>query len=122
PTVATGPPVTWAQMVGGEIMGWDYMREFVKQEPTIVADARLLVDWVAHGKYPIAVGTKVEVVLEFVKVGAPVAVIIVAGDGSYLNVGSGTVSLFKNAPHPNASKVYVNWLLITYCNQDGSEV
>ena len=28
-----------------------------------------------------------------------------------LTAGSGSVVLFKNAPHPNAARVFINWLL-----------
>ena len=32
-------------------------------------------------------------------------------EGVPLGVGFGTLSLLKNAPHPNAAKVFINWYL-----------
>jgi len=32
-------------------------------------------------------------------------------EGVPLGVGFGTLSLLKNAPHPNAAKVFINWFL-----------
>ena len=32
-------------------------------------------------------------------------------EGGYMTAGQGTLSVANRAPHPNATKVYVNWLL-----------
>jgi ABC-type Fe3+ transport system substrate-binding protein len=32
-------------------------------------------------------------------------------EGNYMTAGSGNLSIMKNYPHPNATKVFVNWLL-----------
>ena len=41
----------------------------------------------------------------------PVKPISTIKEGYYAASGSGNVVLLKNAPHPNATKVFVNWLL-----------
>jgi ABC-type Fe3+ transport system substrate-binding protein len=41
----------------------------------------------------------------------PVRPISTLKEGYYAASGSGNVVLLKNAPHPNATKVFVNWLL-----------
>jgi ABC-type glycerol-3-phosphate transport system substrate-binding protein len=38
-------------------------------------------------------------------------------EGTHANNGSGVVTVVKNPPHPNAAKVFVNWLL----SKDGQE-
>ena len=32
-------------------------------------------------------------------------------EGTHTSNGSGTITIVKNPPHPNATKVFVNWLL-----------
>jgi ABC-type Fe3+ transport system substrate-binding protein len=32
-------------------------------------------------------------------------------EGAHANNGSGVITVIKNPPHPNAAKIFVNWLL-----------
>ncbi len=80
---------------------------------TLSADQRQMVDWLGQGRYLIGLwigGTEMNA---GVKQGLPVAQ--VPGDqfkeGSPLSAGGGTVSLVDSAPHPNAARVLINWLL-----------
>lgn len=97
-------------MVGGFIMGWDYMRELAKQEPVIVRDTRLGVDWLARGKHAIGWAARSESMIEFQNAGAPVKYVSMK-EGTYgTEAGTAFVKL-KNAPHRAAAAVFVNWLL-----------
>lgn len=100
-------------------VGWDYVKELAKAEPMIIRDQRQQMDWLSHGKISILIAPKTETFGEFLKAGAPVA-IVQPSEGSSINVGSGAIALFKsqNAPHPNAAKVFLNWLL----SKQGQEV
>ncbi len=109
PTVAGAGLKTFAVM-GWEIMNMDYWRDFAKQEPVIVRDQRLLVEWVAHGKYPIAFAPRAPEVNEFKTAGAPIE-LITPEEGGFLTTGSGGVSIINRPAHPNASKVFLNWFL-----------
>lgn len=109
PTV-DGSGNKWFSVVGESITGWDYMRKFAKQEPIIVRNERLQVEWLAQGKYPIAIKPIKAVVQEFQQIGAPLQLINMA-EGEYLSSGKGILTLIKGAPHPNAAKVFINWLL-----------
>lgn len=40
-------------VVGSRIMGWDYWDKILKQYPALVTDQRLLVEWVARGRYTV---------------------------------------------------------------------
>lgn len=91
-------------------MGWDFARELVKQEPMITRDLRLQMDWLAHGKYPIAIAPDTIVMTEFREVGAPVAY-LTPQEGSYLSSGYGNLGLVNRAPHPSAARLFINWLL-----------
>jgi len=87
-----------------------YLRELAKQEPAITRDKRLLVEWVARGKYPLGVAVDFESVSDFLKAGAPVDVVYVA-EGGKLSVGAGGLAVLDKPAHPNAAKLFVNWLL-----------
>ena len=82
----------------------------MKQEPAILNDDRLAVEWVARGKSSIGLALRSNEIHAFMKAGSPI-VVINPKEGGYLSVSHGTISLFKNAPHPNASIVYLNYLL-----------
>lgn len=93
------------------IYGPDFWRDFVKQEPMIIRDSRLVVEWVARGKYAIGLATKTEEVDMFMQMGAPLKRLVQSGDGATLASGDGGLVLINQAPHPNAAKLYINWLL-----------
>lgn len=97
-------------MVGGKIMDVEFMRQLVKQEPLVIKDQRLQVEWIARGKYPIAIGAKTDVAVEFIKMAAPVKRMTPV-EGTDLTGGSGLICLINRAPHPNATKVFINWYL-----------
>ena len=56
--------------------------------------------------------------LPFAKAGLPVKSFSTPRDEIYVSGGSGNVAIIKGAPHPNATKVFVNWFL----GQQGQEV
>lgn len=109
PTVA-GIGLTFFRIVGGEIMGYDYMKELVKQEPLILRDQRLQVEWVAQGKYAIAVAPTQALITSFINIGAPLAYVLPA-EGGWVAAGSGNIALVNRAPHPNAARLALNWVL-----------
>lgn len=91
-------------------MGLDFMRELAKQEPMIITDQRIQIEWLAHGKYPLLIGPKSDTFAEFYKAGAPIRVID-PKEGGILTSGSGNVSLLSKAAHPFAARLFTNWLL-----------
>lgn len=90
--------------------GLDFMRALAKQEPVIITDQRIQLEWLAHGKYPLLIGPKSDTFAEFYKAGAPIRVID-PKEGGILTSGSGNVSLLSKPAHPYAAKLFVNWLL-----------
>jgi len=93
-----------------EIMGTDYLRELAKQEPLITRDYRLIMEWVAKGKYPLTIGFNVGIMEDMRRMGAPVAN-VVPQEGTFFGAGIGAMGLLNRAPHPNAARVFINWLL-----------
>jgi iron(III) transport system substrate-binding protein len=100
--------------------GEDFVRKlFVEQKPAISRDERQLTDWLLHGTYPIVFGANDARVEEMRKEGLPLVSVHSLPDlPGTVTVGNGLVALFKDAPHPNAAKLFVNWL----ASREGLEV
>jgi ABC-type Fe3+ transport system substrate-binding protein len=56
--------------------------------------------------------------MPFIQAGLPVKPLPTPQEGTYTTGGSGHLTIIKNPPHPNATKVFVNWLL----TKEGQEV
>ncbi len=81
-----------------------------EQNLTLSRDPRLQVEWVARGKYPIALATWTDQLVSFLGNGAPIAQQKVE-EGGILTSSNGGVGIFNQPAHPNAALVFVNWLL-----------
>ena len=109
PTIQ-GAANSFVTLASAYLMGPDYIKQLIQQEPFVSRDERLLTEWVARGKYSVLIGTKPDPITEFMKAGAPLLPII-PKEGSMIEPGSGTISVVNKRPHPNATKVFINWLL-----------
>jgi iron(III) transport system substrate-binding protein len=100
--------------------GEDFVKKlFVDQQPAISRDERQLTDWLLRGTYPIVFGANDARVEEMRREGLPLVSIHGLPDlAGTVAVGNGLVALFKNAPHPNAAKLFINWL----ASREGLEV
>jgi ABC-type Fe3+ transport system substrate-binding protein len=56
-------------------------------------------------------GCRITPTYPFIKAGLPVKPLSAIKEGYYAATGSGNLAILRNLPHPNASKVFVNWLL-----------
>ncbi|MBI4331357.1 MAG: extracellular solute-binding protein [Chloroflexi bacterium] len=92
------------------VMGPDWWRKLVQQEPALTDNQRVAYEWVARGKYPIGILGSASVRQEFITAGAPMAKVI-PKEGSFLGGVANATSLMNRAPRPNAAKVFVNWYL-----------
>jgi ABC-type Fe3+ transport system substrate-binding protein len=90
--------------------------EFIKKffggmDVTYAREFRQMTDWLGQNKFAICVGCKDA---ERAKnQGLPVAGFdnSLWKEGGAFSSGGGSLSLLKNAPHPNAAKVFINWML-----------
>ncbi|HLB13239.1 MAG TPA: extracellular solute-binding protein [Dehalococcoidia bacterium] len=100
-------------------LGPDFIRALAAEKPAISRDWRQQIEWIATGKYAILVGGNTSVATPLMKEGLTVRIVDSRGlkEGGYVTSGGGTLALFNKAPHPNAAKVYINWLL----NKEGQE-
>src|SRR5262249_60614629 len=76
----------------------------------VTGDNRQQAEWVVRNRYPIGIGLRMDQVRSFEQQGLPVNV---KGLGSprKLSLGSGGIQLINGRPHPNATQLFVNWLL-----------
>lgn len=96
-------------------LGPGYLKRLITEGGlTLVRDERQQTDWLASGRYPIAITAKPAEVEEAKRQGLPVDVLdphATKKDGVGLESGGTMISLVNRAPHPNAAKVLINWFL-----------
>jgi iron(III) transport system substrate-binding protein len=99
------------------LAGKDWLRRWITEaKPAYSADSDVLVNWLIEGKYGIAMfasGANRDRLDDLRKKGAPVLRLVKSmKEGVEANPGSsGNITVLKNAPHPNALKLYINWFL-----------
>jgi len=101
-----------------EIKGEDYLRRLAGQKLVLSRDQRVLAEVLAKGKVAIVVGLTYYSYAPFVKAGLPIEPLPVPKEGVYVSGGSGHLAVLKNAAHPNATKLFVNWFL----SREGQDV
>jgi iron(III) transport system substrate-binding protein len=91
--------------------GADFIRKLYKdQNPTFVANPRQGAQFLAQGTYGVWVGCDFSQLEPFIKQGYPI-VAVEPSDGPGILTGEfGMINLFNKAPHPNAAKLFVNWI------------
>ncbi|MDP2718595.1 MAG: extracellular solute-binding protein [Dehalococcoidia bacterium] len=94
----------------GEAKAMEIFQQLKAQEPVITRDQRQLLEWVAKDKYPIGLGQSMSLFSEFKRAQAPVRTLNFS-EPRFISGGPGNLVIFDKAPHPNAAKLYANWLL-----------
>ncbi len=92
--------------------GEDFVRTLLsKQDVIITSDNRQEAEWLVRGKYPIGVGSVADEILYFEQQGVRSNVVLLDDAPRALSVGFGAIQILTSGPHPNATQLYVNWLL-----------
>ena len=94
-----------------KVKGEEYLGKLVQQEPLISQNLRQLAEALAKGRLAFTVGLSHYSYEPFLKARLPVKPVPKIKEGAHANNGSGVVAVVKNPPHPNAAKLFVNWLL-----------
>jgi ABC-type Fe3+ transport system substrate-binding protein len=84
----------------------------------LLRDQRQLGDSLSKGKVAVTIGLTYYSLAPFIKAGLPIQGLPEVKEGTYTSCGSGALSVVKGSPHPNATKVFVNWLL----SKEGQEI
>jgi len=90
--------------------GADFVRKLYKdQHPVLSRDPRQSMQWLAEGTYPILVGPEFVSLQQFQKLGYPIVALYPQGP-RFTTGGWGMIALMNHAVHPNAAKLFVNWV------------
>jgi iron(III) transport system substrate-binding protein len=92
--------------------GEDYLRRlYVDQKPVIARDRHQLTDWLLRGSPPISLDAEEDQVERMQREGLPIKAVYKLSDmPGTLTAGVGQMALFDRAPHPNAAKLFANWM------------
>ena len=116
PRSAGAGTATWAFFL--KIKGEEWLKKLAAQELFLSRDQRQLADSLAKGKIAITIGLTYYTFSPFLKAGLPVKPLPDMKEGTYTSCGSSATSIVKNSPHPNATKVFINWLY----GKEGQEI
>ena len=109
PRVPGPGDATWSYI--WNVKGEDYLKKLVDQDLTIVRNPRVLADSLAKGKLAMTIGVPYYFMAPFLQADFPVKAFPIPKEGTYVTAGTGNLTILKDPPHPNATKVFVNWLL-----------
>jgi ABC-type Fe3+ transport system substrate-binding protein len=88
-----------------------FKRLYVDQQPAVSRDDRQMQDWLARGIYPISFGLSPRDVDDMVDQGLPAKLLgLLDGPGAIVG-GFGVLAQFDKPPHPNAAKLFINWIV-----------
>ena len=101
-----------------DVKGEEYLKRLVGQNLFINRSERLLAESLAKNKVSVVMGLTYYSYAQFIKAGLPLQSLPTPKEGIYVSGGSGHLAILKNQPHPNATRVFVNWIL----SREGQEV
>lgn len=107
---------TWSYI--WQVKGEEYLKKLVAQDLVLGRDQRVLAESLARGRVAVMIGLSYYSYLPFLKAGLPVKTLPKLKEGNYGTGGSGNLAIIKAPAHPNATKVFVNWLL----GREGQEI
>jgi iron(III) transport system substrate-binding protein len=116
-------PYGQGQSIAGMILmthSPEFLKQLIiKQKPVFTLDQRQQADWIARNRYPIAMGLDDTVLgeLQTSGVGKNVQPIYFK-EIVPMTPQFGVLAMFDRAPHPNAAKVFANWLLTQQAQED----
>jgi len=113
PDVRTMGDSFWAMTSARLNLGDDIIKKlFVDQEPALSRDTRQIAEFMVRGRYPIALGVNPLLLSQFQRQGLGKNLkTFHFPEMDTFNSSSSTLWLVNRAPHPNAAKLFANWLL-----------
>lgn len=95
--------------------GQEWVRTYLlNASVTFSDDRRILETWLVGGRFPLqAVATGSEELTALAKKGLPIKQLFLPKQVGLVRAGGSgcCISVFSNAPHPNAAKLFANWFL-----------
>jgi iron(III) transport system substrate-binding protein len=98
-----------------EGLGKEYIKRIMTQGIVFSNSDRQLLDWLVRGQYPVSLGLAENSAVPMMEAGLPIKFLPAEAlkEKFYLTAGTGGTAVVNKAPHPNAAKVYLNYLLST---------
>lgn len=93
------------------VKGEQYLKKLVAQDLLLGRDQRVVAESLAKGRVALMIGLTYYSYAPFVRAGLPVKALPTMKEGTFGTAGSGNLVILKSPAHPNATKVFVNWLL-----------
>ena len=109
-----GAGIPWQFLYYHPELGPKFIRRFFSEmEPTLSAELRQAVDWLATGRFSVYIPSQGSGIVRAKNQGLPVDQFdnYQLKEGVNISSAFGSVALMNRAPHPNAAKVFINWLL-----------
>jgi len=109
-----GAGIPWQFLYYSPELGPKYLRRlFGEMDVTLTADFRQAVDWLGTGKFTLVLPIQGGQIYKAKNQGLPVEQFepFHFKEGVNLSSAFGSLALMNRAPHPNAAKVFINWLL-----------
>jgi len=93
-------------------LGPDFVRAlYIDQKPAISRDRRQLIDWLARGTYPICLTCRPDDARALQNEGFKLLQVFELADlQNRINSAPFLLTVANRGPHPNATRVFVNWL------------
>jgi ABC-type Fe3+ transport system substrate-binding protein len=102
----------WFWAILGPERGAQFIRALKDQTGAVDRDQRRQIEWVARGRYPIALSPDSSFLGQLLQEGLKVSAVgEFKGHGGLATASYGSIMHINRAPHPNAAKVFINWLL-----------
>jgi ABC-type Fe3+ transport system substrate-binding protein len=99
------------------VEGEDFVRRFLAEQAPAIQDNQGLVNqWLVTGQYPIAVGAALAGIRDFQSKGVGTSCELTR-EPQYNYLGPAGVAVLTRAPHPNATRLFLAWLL----SQEGQD-
>jgi iron(III) transport system substrate-binding protein len=96
--------ITWLTIYGKNETGWKFVEDLLRQ-CVVLPKSSMTYQGVANGEYPIGL-TFEQAAFDYLKGGAPIG-LIYPSEGTAITLDGSAV--IKNAPHPNAAKLFLDW-------------
>ena len=109
-----GAGIAWQFLYYHPDLGPKYLRRlFGEMDVMMVADLRQAIDWLGTGKFSVGMPIQGGTVYKAKNQGLAVNEFSAFHfkEGVNLSSAFGSLALLNRAPHPNAAKVFINWLL-----------
>jgi ABC-type Fe3+ transport system substrate-binding protein len=109
PRIPSSGQSIWSFM--WEVKGEEFLKKLVQQDLFLTRDLRQLTDTLAKGKVALGFGIGRSQAEPFVKAGLPIKPAPAPKEGLPASNSFGVLGIVKDPPHPNATRIFINWFL-----------